>query len=166
MEQRGNGPGPLYYERYLALERGGWLEYGFYPLSPVETEPKAYYAKIVANIVGFLGFLKDAAAHRSIDPSGISIGMALRGIKDTSLVCITDRMLRWHAESLPQERDTMLVLRPAEDGPWDVNSVAGEFAENILGHWEFSRPTHWADTPEFEAAVYKGKFFRANFQQW
>jgi len=159
-------PGYRCYTRYLALERSGWIEYGFYPLSLLEDGPRVYYARTVANIIGFLNLLRQIATERTIDPGTLSLGMGLNGIKGVSLECITDKLMRGYAATTPPDRNSLLVLRSFEDGPWEPDSVALEFAEAMLNHWEFSRPGWLVDSPEFEAGVYKGAFFRKHFQQW
>ena len=55
------------YIRYIALERSGWIEYGFYPLSLVEDAPRVYYARVVANIIGFLRFVKQLVEQQGIE---------------------------------------------------------------------------------------------------
>jgi hypothetical protein len=152
--------------RYIALERAGWIEYGFYPLSPQEDAPLVYYARIVANIIGFLRFVWQVAEQRAFDPATFSLGLGLRGIKGASLACITRRLMRVYAGTTPPDRDSFLALRSADDGPWVPEAVALEFADAMLSHWEFSRPGWLADTPEFEAGSYKGEFFKDSFQRW
>ena len=53
-----------------------------------------------------------------------------------------------------------------DDGPWEPEAVALEFADAMLNHWVFSRPGWLADTPEFVAGSYKGEYFQEHFQQW
>jgi hypothetical protein len=60
----------------------------------------------------------------------------------------------------------MLFLRASEEGPWDVDCVAHDFANAVLDYWEFARPGWLTHPPEFEAGVYKGEFFRDRFDHW
>lgn len=160
------GPGYRCYTRYLALERSGWVEYGFCPISPFENAPPVYYAPVIANLVGFLSLLRQIAAERGIDAVTLSLGIGLRGVKGAGLECITSRLMRGYAAATPPDRDNLLFLRSSEDGPWEVDSVAHEFAEAMLNHWEFCRPGWLADTPEFVADAYQGEFFREKFSHW
>lgn len=74
------GSGHLCCTRYLALEPTGWVEYGYYPISRREGTHAVYYALLVANLVGFLGFMRQLAEQRSIDAATMSLGIGLRGI--------------------------------------------------------------------------------------
>jgi hypothetical protein len=162
MMQHG-GPGYLCYMRYLALERAGWVEYGYCPLNLRERTHVVYYAQLIANLVGFLGLVRQLAVQRGIDPATLSLGVGLRGIKGAGLECVTSKLVRGYASVTPPDRDNLLFLRSSEDGPWEINRVAQEFADSILQHWEFARPGWLADAPEFEAGAYKGEFFRESF---
>jgi hypothetical protein len=128
--------------------------------------PHVYYARIVANVLGFLRLVRQITEQRKLDPDTLSFGLGLRGIKGTTLECITRGLMRGFAGNTPPDRDTFLALRSADDGPWQPDSVAMEFSEALLNHWEFTRPGWMADTPEFKAGAYDGDFFRENFQQW
>ena len=64
----------------------------------------------------------------------------------------------------PPDRDAMLFLRSLEEGPWEPDGVAQEFANAVLEHWEFARPGWMAHPPEFQDGVYKGEFFRERFE--
>ena len=106
------GPGYLCYTRYLALERTGWVEFGFYPLNPLDEDTHAvYYAKLLANLVGFLSLIQQMARERGIDPARLSLGVGLRGIKNARLECITRKLMRNYAAVTPPDRDNLLFLR-------------------------------------------------------
>jgi hypothetical protein len=161
-----DGPGHACYTRYLALERAGWVEYGWNARNLMEHTHVVYYALAVANLVGFLRMLRQVAGHQGIDPATLSLGVGLRGIKGAVLECITKKLMRGYAGVTPPEGDNLLFLRSSEEGPWEVDAVAREFADAVIHHWEYARPGWMADTPEFEAGVYKGEFFRESFQHW
>lgn len=74
--------------------------------------------------------------------------------------------MRSYATITLPERENLLFLRSSEDGPWEIDAVALEFADSILQHWEFARPGWLVDAPEFEAGFYKGEFFRKEFSHW
>ena len=48
----------LCYTRYIALEHSGWIEYGLSPANPSENAHEVYYARLIANAIGFLRFIK------------------------------------------------------------------------------------------------------------
>ena len=159
-------PGVVAYSRYMALERTGWLEYGFCPHSPGEDESHIYYAKTLGHIYGFLGFVKQLCEFRGIDLDAVSLGMGMRGLRGKSLECIAEIGIREFWSVTPPEKDTLLMHRPSEDGEWTLDSVTKEFADNLLNHWEFARPGHFTATPEFKGSTYQGEFFRKSFHYW
>jgi hypothetical protein len=160
------GLGMLCYSRYLAIERSGWIEFGLHPLDPTKAAAEIYYAQLIANLIGFLSLLRQIAERCNIDPVVLSLGAGLRGIKDANLSCITRGLARGFGAVTPPERDAMLYLRSSEEGPWQVDGVAHDVANGVLEHWAFARPGWMADAPEFEAGVYKGKYFRERFGRW
>ena len=160
------GPSNVCYTRYIAIERSGWIEYGLYPVDPTENAHEIYYAQLIANLVGFLQFLRQICEQRMIDPATLSLGLGLRGVKQAQLGCVTERVMRGYATITPPDRDAMLILRSPEDGPWEPDGVAHEFANSVLEHWEFSRPGWMADSPEFQNGVYNGEFFHKHFRYW
>jgi len=148
---------------YLAVERSGFIEYGFCPLGMMQEQCSIYYAKAVAKLFAFLSFLRDCFSSWHIDPEAVSLGVAIAKTKGLKLECITERLDRCFMHIPVCDNDNFLYLRPAE--PWDVNSVAIDAAESMLQHWAFVRPA-WLETPEFEGGVYKGTFFRRHFSSW
>ena len=159
-------PGYVCCTQYLALERVGWIEMGLSPVDPTAERHELYYAQLVANLVGFLGLIRDIAAERKLDPAAFSLGVGLRGIRGANLTCLTQRLMRGYAMITPPERDAMLFLRASEDEPWEVDGVAHDFADSVLDYWEFARPGWLAHPPEFDGGVYKGEFFRDRFDHW
>lgn len=157
-------PGPRCCRTYLALEKSGFIEYGFEPAGP-EEPPKVYYAQAVARLVGFLNFLTELGEKLRFDATGLSVGAAMRGIKGKELSCVTLRLMRQGMQMTPPKKDTLLYLWPAENGSWDANGVAKEFAETILDTWSFWR-SPWMNTPEFENGAYTGEFFVERFTRW
>ena len=113
------GPGYLCYARYIALERSGWIEYGLHPVDPMDNAHEIYYAQLIANLVGFLKFLRQICEQRMIDPATLSLGVGLRGIKEAQLGCITQRLVRGYATITPPNQDAMLFLRSSEEGQWE-----------------------------------------------
>jgi hypothetical protein len=160
------GPGYLCYTQYIALERAGWIEMGLHPVDLTGERHEVYYAQLVANLVGFLSLVRDIAAQRKIDPATLSLGAGLRGIKGAHLTCLTQRLMRGYAMITPPEREVMLFLRSSDEGTWEVDGVAHDFANALLDYWEFARPGWLAHPPEFEAGVYKGAYFRDRFDHW
>ncbi len=160
------GPGYLCYTRYIAFERSGWIEYGLSPADLTGNTCEIYYAQLIANVVGFLGLVRQLCEQRAIDPATLSLGVGLRGIKEVDLGCITQRLIRGYAMSTPPKGDAMLFLRSPDEGPWDSDGVAHDFANAVLEHWEFARPGWMAAPPEFQGGVYKGEFFRKHFPHW
>lgn len=160
------GPGYLCYTQYIALERAGWIEMGLHPVDPIGERHEVYYAQLLANLVGFLGLIRDIADQRKIAPSVFSLGVGLRGIKGANLTCLTQRLVRGYAMVTPPERDAMLYLRSSDDGSWQVDGVVHDFANALLDYWEFARPGWLAHPPEFEDGVYKGEYFRDKFNYW
>ena len=157
---------PTIATRVLALERLGWLEYGVDAVNALETDQKVYYAKVLANAIGFLGFLRQFAGKCSIDLTTVSLGIGLTGVSGAILECITNRLVRGYAGVTPPEGDNFLFLRSCQDVPWDTDAIALEFAEALLDHWNYSRPGWLVDTPEFEGGTYKGELFHQRFQGW
>jgi hypothetical protein len=168
-EELGGGTtfGGRCHNRYLALEPSGWLEYGYVPISPLEEKPKVYYAKAVANAVGFLGLLRDIATQQKVSPADVSFGFGLRGIRGAELVCVTDTSPFGprSTSSTPPEGEHLLFLQRATGDAWSIDGAAIAFAGAMLEHWEFTRPG-WVGTPEFEAGVYTGSFFREKIMHW
>ena len=160
------GPGYLCYTRYIALERSGWIEFGLHPVNATKNAHEIYYAQLIANVVGFLRLLRQICDQRTIDPATLFLGIGLRGIKEARLGCVTQRLMRAYAVITLPDRDTMLFLRSSEEGPWEPDGVAHEFANDVLEHWEFARPGWMAHSPEFQDGVYNGEFFRKNFAEW
>jgi len=161
-----SGPGYLCYTRYVALERSGWIELGLCPLNTTRDDHEVFYAQLIANVVGFLGLLRQLCEHWTIDPATLSLGVGLRGIKRTHLSCVTKRLMREPAVSTPPNGDAMLFLRSSEDGPWEVDGLAQEYASAVLEHWEFARPGWMADLPEFRDGRYEGEYFCEHFPEW
>ena len=133
------GPGYRCYTRYITLERSGWIEMGLHPVDPSGQSHEIYYAQLIANLVGFLGLVRDIAGQRRMDPATFSLGVGLRGIKNAHLTCLTQRLKPGYVIITPPDRDNMLFLRSAEEGVWTVDGVAHDFANAVLEHWEFAR---------------------------
>ena len=146
---------------YLAVEIGGYVEYGFYPGQWLE-KPYIYYAKVMANAVGFLRHISEMSQRFSIDPCGVSIGFGLRGIKKLPLSGIRESMrIHTTATELPQVNGH-LYRHDANTLSWTVDSIACEIARGILDHWSFTAP-EWVGVPEFENGCYKGNLFKKNY---
>jgi hypothetical protein len=157
-------PGARCCRNYLAMEKSGFVEYGFEPAGP-EDPPKVYYARIVARLVGFLNFLTELGQKLGFDATDVSVGLAMRGIKGKVLSCVTLRLMRQGMQMTPPEKDTFLHLWPVEKSPWEINALTKEFAEALLDAWSFWR-SPWMDTPEFENGVYTGEYFVERFRSW
>lgn len=157
------------YRNYLALDKSGLVEFGFHPSSFAEKHRVVYYAKTLARVVGFLGFLQDLATFLKIDSAVFSLGVALQGTKGVDLACITQRvdapLIRQLIHTVLPARENLLYLRPSEKGPWELDEVAHEVAEAMLEHWSCTRPG-WIATPEFKDGEYTGEFFKNNFISW
>jgi hypothetical protein len=160
------------YTKYLAIERDGYVEYGFYPRSLLLLNPAPafarstdglYYAMIVAGFVAFLHFLKDLSKQFGLDSRRFSVGLGLRGVEGKLLLCITERVMPHFQSITPAPQDGFLFLsRAPHDLDWAPDDVAHAAAENILELWSYSAPAEFG-TPEFRSSQYDGAFFRQRF---
>lgn len=157
------------YCTYFAAELDeGYLEYGFCAGSLLEpTGDVVYYAKVIGGFVAFLRFLRHFGDQFGVDPSAISIGLALRGTTRTRLRCITKQFMEHYLMTAHPDTDGFRWLREATRGEdWTVDGVARRAALALLDHWSYSGPAG-AEEPEFTDGKYTGKYYLDSFRgQW
>jgi hypothetical protein len=162
--QRQKVPPGKCYTRYAAVEPDGYVEYGFYPIW--DSSNPVYYAQVTAGFVAFLWFLRDLCGQFGLDPSAVSVGLALRGIKGKVLQCITKRVMPHFQSTTTPMQDGFLFFRQATPGTdWTIDEVALEAAERMLDLWSYSVPSGFG-TPEFKAGQYEGEYFKNDFRSW
>ncbi len=151
------------YSRYLAVEPDGWIENGFYPGANWEDNTdRLYYARVIASIVGFLHFIRDAAQRFQIDAADIGLGFALIGTLGKDLLCVRDEGFRKSFHISPPGTNTLRFVRAPGQDAWTVDAVAEDAAVEVLDHWSF-HPEFWVARPEFDNGVYTGECFRKRF---
>jgi hypothetical protein len=151
------------YTRYLAVETGGWIEYGFYPGAEWEDQTdRVYYAKVIASLVAFLLFVRDLATTFRLNPAEIGLGLTLIGTTGKRLLCIREEGFTVSYQTQLPGLDSLRFVRPPRQEDWSVDGVAQEAAVEILDHWSFYAE-QWVGRPEFRDGVYQGECFKARF---
>ena len=152
------------YSRYLAVEPGGWIEYGFYPGAEWEdATDRVYYARVIASFVAFLSFVRDLASSFRVNPAEIGLGLVLIGTTGKRLLCLREEGLRVGYRTQIPDLNTLRFVRLPREEDWSVDAVAQEAAVEILDHWSFwGEP--WVGRPEFEDGAYVGECFKKRFQ--
>lgn len=122
---------------------------------------------MIGGFVAFLRFLRGLAEQFGVDPSVISVGLAMCGTTGMNLKCITKRIMEHFLATSPPEADGFRWLREATPGTdWTVDGVARRAALDLLDHWSYSGPAG-AGEPEFKDGKYTGEYYRSDFQrQW
>lgn len=148
------------YTKYLAIERKGFVEYGFNPCHPWDQNEQAiYYAKVIVNTFVFLRFLKDLFVKFTVSPA--CIGIAIWSPNSLALKGIIESLRRRSFAPAPSASKHFL-LRFELQPDWNVEEVARETALGILGNWSYPVSTYMG-VPEFENDKYVGTFFESNF---
>jgi hypothetical protein len=157
------------YTTYLAIElEDGYVEYGFCPGSFFEPDrSKVYYAKVVAGLFAFVTFIRDLSTTFGVDPSEISIGMAMQGTSGTKLTCVSRGMLGHQVGGAAPSEDGLRWVNAATPGvDWSPDHLVHRAALEVLDHWSVAVPA-WRDTPEFRNEKYTGDYYLAEFHhQW
>jgi hypothetical protein len=155
------GGTPRYFTYLAADIRAGYFEYGFWPeQEPHNNTPTVYYSWVLAHFFSFLCFVKDFATTFGHHSWATSIGLAMRGTKQTILHIPLSRLaLAFARDSNFPDSDGLLWSRKATlDTDWTADSAAMEAARDLLDHWQFSRPMGMP-LPEFDGELYSGSFY-------
>src|SRR5258708_4489316 len=108
----------------------------------------------------FLSFVKDFAAAFGHHSWETSLGLAMRGTKQTILhTPLSQLALAFARGRCFPDSDGLLGSRKAPlETDWTADSAAREAARDLLDHWQFSRPMGMP-LPEFGGELYSGSFY-------
>jgi hypothetical protein len=155
------GGTPRYFTYLAADFRAGYFEYGFCPALELHNNlPTVYYSFVLAHFFSFLRFVKDFGTAFGHHTWATSIGLAIRGTRQTILHVPLSRFARAFArDSNFPDSDGLLWCRTATlDTDWTADSATMQVARELLDHWQFSRPMGML-LPEFDGEMYSGSFF-------
>ncbi len=148
--------GSQQYFTYLAAELDdGFVEYGFCAGPVIEPYTDTVdYSRALAGFVCFLHFIRDLADTFGGDPTAMSVGLAMRGTRGTTLRCL--------AGGAAAEKDGFLWAREMNGTDWSVDAVARRASAELLDHWSFLAP-HGSGEPEFRNGKYTGDLYKQLF---
>ena len=152
---------PTYFTYLAADIRGGYFEYGFCPGQETHNKmPTVYYSCVLAHFFSFLSFVKDFATTFGHQSWATSIGLAMRGTKQTILHIPWCRLALAFARgtSFPDSDGFLWSRKATLATDWTPDSVAMEAAKDLLDHWKSARPMGMP-LPEFEGELYSGSFY-------
>lgn len=150
------------YSSYFAVDvGGGYMECGYTPANMMSGhEQTVHYSELLAYCFSFTNLVKRFVSAFHQKGWKCSIGMAVRGTKQTLLHIPQSRFaFRFGHPGDHPEKDGLLWYRKATlESDWTVDEITERPAIEILDHWSVSRPIE-RTLPEFDDDGYTGDYY-------